>query len=61
MTDAAKRLKEKTGKAKLSILPYGWNFEELLANQNQELVNNGNGRKRQRLSQRSTMLLVRIF
>lgn len=46
VTDAAKKLKEKTGKAKLSILPYGWNFEELLANQNQELVNNGNGRKK---------------
>ncbi|MFT9391925.1 ABC transporter substrate-binding protein [Leuconostoc pseudomesenteroides] len=46
VTAAAKKLKEKTGSAKLSILPYGWTFEELLANQNQTLVNNGNGRKK---------------
>lgn len=46
VTDAAKKLKEKSGRAKLSILPYGWTFEELLANQNQTLMNHGNGRKK---------------
>lgn len=46
VTDAAKKLKDDTGKARLSILPYGWSFEELLANQNQTLVNNDNGRKK---------------
>lgn len=44
VTEAAKKLKEKSGKARLSILPYGWTFEELLANQKQNLVNHGNGR-----------------
>ncbi|MCM0583100.1 ABC transporter substrate-binding protein [Weissella diestrammenae] len=45
VTAAAKQLKAKSGQARLSILPYGWLFEELLANQNQNLVNHGNGRK----------------
>lgn len=46
ITDAAKKLKDENGKARLSILPYGWTFEELLANQNQTLVNNDNGHKK---------------
>ena len=44
ITNAAKKLTEANGTPALSILPYGWLFEELVANQNSYLINKSNGR-----------------